>query len=102
MHAPYRAHCDRLGTTPLSLRHTCQGTHMDSTEASLLVLDDEPNIRALLSASLRYAGFNVSSAASGAEAVAAVARQRSVLLLPVVMLPDMDGRAVVRRLRDEQ
>jgi len=75
---------------------------MDSTEASLLVVDDEPNIRELLSASLRFAGFNVSSAASGAEAVAAVARQRPDLVLLDVMLPDMDGFAVVRRLRDEQ
>ena len=75
---------------------------MDTTEASLLVVDDEPNIRELLSASLRFAGFTVSSAASGAEAVAAVAKHRPDLVLLDVMLPDMDGFSVVRRLRDEQ
>ena len=74
---------------------------MDTTEASLLVVDDEPNIRELLSASLRFAGFRVSSAASGAEAVTAVARDRPDLVVLDVMLPDMDGFAVVRRLRDD-
>ena len=34
-------------------------------EARLLVVDDEPNIRELLSASLRYAGFEVATAADG-------------------------------------
>ena len=74
---------------------------MDTTEASLLVVDDEPNIRELLSASLRFAGFRVSSAASGAEAVTAVARDRPDLVVLDVMLPDMDGFAVVRRMRDD-
>ncbi|MEY9870611.1 two-component system OmpR family response regulator [Streptacidiphilus sp. MAP12-33] len=74
---------------------------MDMTEASLLVVDDEPNIRELLSASLTFAGFRVTSAASGAEAVAAVARDRPDLVVLDVMLPDTDGFAVVRRLRNE-
>jgi two-component system OmpR family response regulator len=68
--------------------------------ASLLVVDDEPNIRELLSASLRFAGFRVSAVASGAEAVAAVARSRPDLVVLDVMLPDMDGFDVVRRLRE--
>ncbi|PWI41053.1 response regulator transcription factor [Streptomyces sp. ICBB 8177] len=70
-------------------------------EASLLVVDDEPNIRELLSASLRFAGFKVASAASGNEALAAVAKERPDLVVLDVMLPDMDGFAVVRRLREE-
>ncbi len=40
----------------------------------LLVVDDEPTVRELLSATLRFAGFEVSSAATGAEAVEAVRR----------------------------
>ena len=40
-------------------------------EARLLVVDDEPNILELLSASLRYAGFEVTTASTGTEAVAA-------------------------------
>ncbi|WNI16775.1 response regulator transcription factor [Actinacidiphila sp. ITFR-21] len=74
---------------------------MDTPEASLLVVDDEPNIRELLSASLRFVGFKVVSAASGADALAAVARERPDLVVLDVMLPDMSGFAVVRRLREE-
>ncbi|MDI5971245.1 response regulator transcription factor [Streptomyces sp. SL13] len=74
---------------------------MDAPEASLLVVDDEPNIRELLSASLRFAGFRVVSAATGAEALAAVAGDCPDLVVLDVMLPDMDGFAVVRRLREE-
>ncbi|RPF43755.1 response regulator receiver domain-containing protein [Streptomyces sp. Ag109_G2-6] len=69
-------------------------------EASLLVVDDEPNIRELLSASLRLAGFKVTSAATGADALAAVSGERPGLVLLDVMLPDISGFAVVRRLRE--
>jgi two-component system OmpR family response regulator len=74
---------------------------MDTPEASLLVVDDEPNIRELLSASLRFVGFKVVSAATGADALAAVAEERPDLVVLDVMLPDMSGFAVVRRLREE-
>jgi two-component system OmpR family response regulator len=74
---------------------------MDTAEASLLVVDDEPNIRELLSASLRFAGFRVASAATGAEAVAHVQRARPDLVVLDVMLPDVDGFALVKRLRDD-
>ncbi|RAG81161.1 DNA-binding response regulator [Streptacidiphilus pinicola] len=74
---------------------------MDTAEASLLVVDDEPNIRELLSASLRFAGFRVASAATGAEAVAYVQRTRPDLVVLDVMLPDADGFTLVKRLRDD-
>ncbi|MFC6083175.1 response regulator transcription factor [Sphaerisporangium aureirubrum] len=66
----------------------------------LLVVDDEPTVRELLSATLRFAGFAVTSAATGAEAVDAAARERPDLVLLDVMLPDLDGFQVVRRLRE--
>ncbi|MEU9456702.1 response regulator transcription factor [Streptomyces sp. NPDC048277] len=74
---------------------------MDTSEASLLVVDDEPNIRELLSASLRFAGFVVASAATGSEALESVARVRPDLVVLDVMLPDMDGFAVIRQLREQ-
>ncbi|WP_242891517.1 response regulator transcription factor [Actinomadura litoris] len=64
----------------------------------LLVVDDEDTVRELLSATLRFAGFQVASAATGAEAVAAATGEPPDLLLLDVMLPDMDGFEVVRRL----
>src|ERR1035438_7513365 len=67
--------------------------------ARLLVVEDEPNILELLSASLRYAGFDVVTAAAGTEAVQAAQRHRPDLIVLDVMLPDMDGFDVIRRLR---
>ena len=67
--------------------------------ARLLVVEDEPNILELLSASLRYAGFDVLTATGGSEAVQAAQRHRPDLIVLDVMLPDMDGFDVVRRLR---
>src|ERR1700683_4779143 len=68
-------------------------------DARLLVVEDEPNILELLSASLRYAGFEVVTAAAGGEAVQAAQRHRPDLIVLDVMLPDMDGFDVIRRLR---
>jgi len=68
-------------------------------DARLLVVEDEPNILELLSASLRYAGFDVVTAAAGTEAVQAAQRHRPDLIVLDVMLPDMDGFDVIRRLR---
>jgi two-component system OmpR family response regulator len=67
--------------------------------ARVLVVDDEATIRDLLSGSLRFAGFEVVTAASGAEAVRAAARSRPDLILLDVMMPDGDGFEVARRLR---
>ncbi|WP_067465228.1 response regulator transcription factor [Actinomadura macra] len=66
----------------------------------LLVVDDEPTIRELLAASLRFAGFAVTAVATGNEAVAAAARERPDLVLLDVMLPDLDGFSVIGRLRE--
>src|SRR5580765_717027 len=68
-------------------------------DARLLVVEDEPNILELLAASLRYAGFEVITASAGTEAVQAAGRHRPDLIVLDVMLPDMDGFDVVRRLR---
>jgi two-component system, OmpR family, response regulator len=70
----------------------------DPDVISLLVVDDEPVVRELLSASLRFAGFAVTSAATGAEAVDLAVREPPDLIVLDVMLPDFDGFEVVRRL----
>jgi two-component system OmpR family response regulator len=68
-------------------------------EARLLIVDDEPSIVELLAASLRYAGFDVTTAASGREALTAARDHKPDLLVLDVMMPDVDGFGVVRRLR---
>jgi two-component system OmpR family response regulator len=67
--------------------------------ARLLVVDDEPTILELLAASLRFAGFDVQTAGSGAEALRRAAAAAPDLILLDVMMPGHDGFEVIRRLR---
>ncbi|MBA3489147.1 MAG: response regulator transcription factor [Longispora sp.] len=72
---------------------------MSTPEARLLVVEDDPNIVELLSASLRYAGFDVAAAMNGAEAITVAEEHKPDLVILDVMLPDLDGFEVIRRLR---
>ena len=65
----------------------------------LLVVDDEENILELLSTSLRYAGFQVATATNGQEALEAVGTFAPDLLVLDVMMPDISGFGVVKKLR---
>jgi two-component system OmpR family response regulator len=92
--------CDHVGdeerempdlVSPHSADHRDQG--------ELLVVDDEPFLRDAVAASLRFLGFRVRAAETGAEALR-LARERPFDLVVLdVMLPDTDGFEVVRRLR---
>ena len=64
----------------------------------ILVVDDEPNITDLVATALRYEGFEVAVAAAGREALQSVPTFRPQLLVLDVMLPDLDGFEVMRRL----
>jgi len=68
--------------------------------ARVLVVDDESNITDLVTTALRYEGFEVASAHDGREALAAVESFRPDLMVLDVMLPDVDGFEVQRRLLD--
>jgi two-component system OmpR family response regulator len=69
-----------------------------SMQRRILVVDDEPNIVDLVAATLGYQGFDVATAANGGEAITAANSFRPHLILLDVMLPDMDGFEVARRL----
>ncbi|HVP03776.1 MAG TPA: response regulator transcription factor [Solirubrobacteraceae bacterium] len=64
----------------------------------VLVVDDEPNIVDIISMALRFQGFEVATAGTGAQALTAVAEFRPHLMVLDVMLPDMEGFDVARRL----
>ncbi|WP_110588273.1 response regulator transcription factor [Microbacterium suaedae] len=70
------------------------------TAPRILVVDDEPNIRDLLSQSLRFAGFQVRTVINGAQTISAVLEEEPDLIVLDVMLPDMNGFSVTKRLRD--
>ncbi|MBV8956091.1 MAG: response regulator transcription factor [Solirubrobacterales bacterium] len=68
----------------------------------VLVVDDEPNIVDVVSMALRYQGFDVQAAGTGAGAMAKVREWRPHALVLDVMLPDVDGFEVARRLSEER
>jgi two-component system OmpR family response regulator len=70
----------------------------DAEKLRVLVVDDEPNIVDVISMALRFEGFEVESAGNGADAIAAVAASKPAVIVLDVMLPDIDGFEVARRL----
>lgn len=67
--------------------------------ARLLLVDDEDNLRSMLEAALLHSGFEVHPVASGRAALAAVPEVQPDLIVLDVMLPDLDGFDVCKRLR---
>lgn len=65
----------------------------------VLVVDDEPNIRELVQVALKFHGCSVTTAASGRDALRQAETARPDLIVLDVMMPDMDGFEVCRRLR---
>ena len=74
---------------------------VDLPPVRLLVVDDEPDIVELLSASLRYAGYDVATATNGREALDLAGSFRPDLVLLDVMMPGIDGFTVLSRMRGE-
>jgi two-component system OmpR family response regulator len=71
------------------------------SEARVLVVDDEDSITDLVATALRYVGFEVAVASNGRQALERAASFRPELVVLDVMLPDLDGFEVVRRLRSD-
>jgi two-component system OmpR family response regulator len=66
----------------------------------LLLVDDEENLRSMLAAALRHSRFEVALATNGREALELIPATRPDLVVLDVMLPDLDGFEVCRRLRN--
>jgi two-component system, OmpR family, response regulator len=69
------------------------------SNVKVLIVDDEPNIRDLLATSLRFAGFSIHAVGNGADAVAAAEKGEPDIILLDVMLPDMNGFSVTKKIR---
>jgi two-component system OmpR family response regulator len=69
------------------------------TSPRLLLVDDEDNLRSMLEAALRHSGFEVHPVANGRDALDAVPDVQPDLIVLDVMLPDLDGFDVCKRLR---
>lgn len=78
-------------------------TMTDESEVAtqrVLVVDDEKSISELITTSLRFVGFDVRTAATGAEALRVAEEFKPHALILDVMLPDLDGFEVCRQLRE--
>src|SRR5438876_8610233 len=74
----------------------------DSRRPRVLVVDDEEHITELVAMGLTYNGFDVERAASGRSALDMVQSRRPDLIVLDVMLPDLDGFEVARRIRQAE
>src|SRR5512133_265760 len=92
-----RASTGRSQVAP-SLRSDTVAMSGASNGHRVLVVDDEPNIVDVVTMALRFQGFSVESAGTGAEAIAAVGAFAPDLIVLDVMLPDMEGFDVAQRL----
>ncbi|GAB3808413.1 response regulator transcription factor [Micromonospora zhanjiangensis] len=73
----------------------------DGEAIRVLVVDDEPTLTDLLSMALRYEGWDVRSAANGMGALRLARQFQPDAVVLDVMLPDLDGFEVLRRMRDQ-
>ena len=74
----------------------------NGTSRRVLVVDDEPNIADVVAIALRYNGYEVETAANGQGALRAVSESRPDLIVLDVMLPDLDGFEVAKRLAERR
>ena len=74
----------------------------EHTPQSVLIVDDEPMARTLLRLMLVRAGFNVSEAENGSDALSKVKKNRPDIVLLDVMMPGMDGFMVCESIRSHK
>ncbi|HEX2767484.1 MAG TPA: sigma-54 dependent transcriptional regulator [Candidatus Limnocylindria bacterium] len=75
---------------------------MADVPRTVLVVDDEPDVLSLLDDLLTDAGYRVTKASSGEQALAAIAKQQPDLVMMDVKLPDQDGLTLLRQLKRQQ
>jgi DNA-binding response OmpR family regulator len=74
---------------------------VSSTTQSVLVVEDEASIASFVSLYLKNAGYDVRTATNGAEALTSVQSQQPSLIVLDLMLPDIDGIEICRRIRQK-
>jgi len=70
-------------------------------KARLLIVDDEAEIRDMLSRHFRYLGFQVDTACDGVEAMQKLARERTEVVISDIVVPRMDGVELLKTARQQ-
>lgn len=73
----------------------------DVMNARLLIVDDEEAIRTMLERHFRYLQYDVATAENGVAALKVLATSKCDVLLTDIMMPEMDGVELLRRVRDD-
>jgi DNA-binding response OmpR family regulator len=66
----------------------------------ILVVDDDPSIRKFVQANLEARGYKVLTAADGEEAILTAEKEKPELIILDIVMPEMDGFAVCRKIRE--
>lgn len=74
---------------------------MDTTKGYLLVVEDIPDILALLETTLKFKGYRVETAVNGQDAIELIEKEAPTLVITDILMPRMDGFSLVHRLRIE-
>jgi CheY-like chemotaxis protein len=72
---------------------------MNTHQGYILVVEDVPDILVLLHATLKFKGYNVTTARNGLEALEAIEKEAPALIITDILMPKMDGFSLVHRLR---
>ena len=75
---------------------------MNIPQGPILVVEDMPQIRGLLEVTLRFEGYPVESASNGEEALQKIQELSPALIITDILMPKMDGYAMVYNLRKNQ
>ncbi len=74
-------------------------SHFPASKRTIMVVDDDPDMVTLLRLMLEQKGLNVMCAYSGLQALADLEKQKPDLILLDIIMPEMDGFEVLRRLK---
>jgi CheY-like chemotaxis protein len=90
----------RAGSSEPESRESGGGASASRAPVTVLIVDDEPDMLYLLRLTLETAGYEVQEAAHGAEALDTIRASRPDLVVTDLMMPVMDGRELIRRMRE--
>jgi DNA-binding response OmpR family regulator len=72
---------------------------MNAKPGYLLIVEDDPDILALLETTLKFKGYRVATANNGKEALELVQKEHPIIVIADIMMPQLDGFGLVHRLR---